>query len=983
MEEAKLKDFERALRDRISGEVSFDDVTRGVYATDASIYQITPVAVVWPRDEGDVRAAVKTAANYNVNILPRGAGTSLGGQAVGPSMVVDFSKYMNKILELNLENRWVRVQPGIVLDVLNAELAPHGLFFAPDPATSSQATIGGMMGNNSSGTKSIVYGRTCDHVLATKVLLSDGTTLELEELSLSEYDRRAKSGGPNAREAEILRGFKNIIEANSSEIKKRFPKVMRRVNGYNLDAFINTDRWNLTNLLVGSEGTLGIILEAKLNLEPLPKCKALCTVHFTELLEAIRTVAVILKHKPSAVEILDADVVVRARKNLSVAPLCGFIQGDPKAILVVEFFGETSEEAEEKSRALAADLQEQKLGYAWPVITEPTEQAKVWGVRKNGLGLILGMKGERKPLPFIEDACVPIEVLPEYIDRILTFCKGRGIRVAMYAHASVGTIHIRPILNLKDQEDIDNMKAIAEFAFGLIKSYGGAWSGEHGDGRVRSPFLERFFGTQIYEAFREVKALFDPAGLMNPGLIIEPNAMDEDLRYGTMYKTPTGPTEYHYREDGSFAAAVEMCTGVGACRQKLDGTMCPSYRATLDEEHSARGRANALRLAMTGQLGPDGMTGRRIFEVMDLCLSCKSCKSECPSNVDVARLKSEFLQKHHDAHGPGLRERIVAGSTAMAGMLAGRKAPIINFVQNTWLFRKVLEFIAGFDSRRKLPEYATVPFPKWFAKRPTFVPRVPLPVNRATSDERRVTKRVVLFDDTYMNYHQTNVGISAVELLESCGYEVILANAGCCQRPKISHGFLRDARIKGEKTLLNLDEYIQQGLKIVVCEPACCSALTDDLPDLIDDEQLGLRIKENVIMIDEFLAREVRQGDLNCEFRSPFSRILIHGHCHQKSLYGTNAMKQLLDRVPGICVTEIDSGCCGMAGSFGHEKEHYELSMQIGQDRLFPAVRNRQAGTAVVACGFSCRHQLADGVNVKAIHWVESIRGTGEQLKAT
>ncbi|MHC4593669.1 MAG: FAD-binding and (Fe-S)-binding domain-containing protein [Planctomycetota bacterium] len=963
MEEPKLKDFEQALRGRISGEVSFDDVTRGLYATDASIYQITPVAVVLPRDEADVRAALKTAVDYSVNVLPRGGGTSLGGQAVGPSMVIDFSKYMNNILELNVKDRWVRVQPGIILDELNTELARHGLLFAPDPATSSRATIGGMMGNNSSGTRSIIYGRMCDHVLAGKVLLSDGTTLELEELSLSEYDHRAKSDGPDAREAEILSGFKKIIETNSSEIEKRFPKVMRRVNGYNLDSFINTDRWNLTNLMVGSEGTLGIFLEAKLNLEPLPKSKALCTVHFAELLEAIRTVAVILEHKPSAVEIMDADVVVRARKNLSVAPLCGFIQGDPQAILVVEFFGETPKDTEQKCRALAADLQEQKLGYAWPVITQPAEQAKVWGVRKNGLGLMLGIKGDRKPLPFIEDACVPIEVLPEYVDRILAFCKERGVRVAMYAHASVGTIHIRPILNLKDSEDIDNMKAIAEFAFGLVKSYGGAWSGEHGDGRVRSPFLERFFGTQIYKAFREIKGLFDPAGLMNPGLIIEPNAMEQDLRYGTMYKTPTEPTEYHYREDGSFAAAVEMCTGVGACRQKLDGTMCPSYRATLDEEHSTRGRANALRLAMTGQLGPDAMTSRRLFEVMDLCLSCKSCKSECPSNVDVARLKSEFLQKHHDAHGPGLRERIIAGSTEMAGVLAGRKAPIINFVQNTWFFRKVLELVAGFDSRRKLPEYATVPFPKWFSRR--------------SQSNGRLTKKVVLFDDTYMDYHQTNVGVSAVELLESCGYEVILANAGCCQRPKISHGFLRDARTKGEKTLLNLDKYIQQDLKVVVCEPGCCSALTDDLPDLINDEQLGQRIKENVMMIDEFLAQEVREGNLNCEFRSPFSRILIHGHCHQKSLYGTDAMKQLLDSVPGICVSEIDSGCCGMAGSFGYEKEHHQLSMQIGEDRLFPAVRSRQAGTAVVACGFSCRHQLADGTGVKALHWVESIRGTG------
>ena len=907
-------------------------------------------------------AAVKTAAEYNVSILPRGGGTSLGGQAVGASMVIDFSKYMNNILELNIQERWVRVQPGIVLDELNAALAEHGLLFAPDPATSSRATIGGMMGNNSSGTKSIVYGLTSDHVMASQVLLSDGTIMEMTELSLAEYDQRAKSNGQNTREAEILNGFKKIIKANCDEIKKRYPRVMRRVNGYNLDSFINTDRWNLSKLMVGSEGSLGMFLEAKLNLEPLPKAKALCTIHFGDLLEAIRTVAVILKHKPSAIEIMDADVVIRGRKNLSVAPLCDWIEGDPQAILVVEFFGETPQEAEQKCHTLAADLQEQKLGYTWPVITAASEQAKVWGVRKNGLGLMLGIKGDRKPLPFIEDACVPVEVLPEYVEKILTFCKGRDVRVAMYAHASVATIHIRPVLNLKDQKDIDNMKAIAGFSFELVKDYGGAWSGEHGDGRVRGPFLNRFFGDQIYDALRQTKRLFDPAGLMNPGVIIDCDEMDCNLRYGTEYKTPCEPTEYHYRQDGSFAAAVEMCTGVGACRQKLAQTMCPSYRATLDEEHSTRGRANALRLAMTGQLGPDGMTSRRLFEVLDLCLSCKSCKSECPSNVDMSRLKNEFLQRYRDAHGVRLRERIIANSPAVARMIAGWKAPIVNFVQKTWIFRKMLELVVDFDSRRTPPQYATVPLGKWFAKRP--------------DANGQLTKRIVLFDDTFMNYHQTIIGISAVGLLESCGYEVILADAGCCQRPKIGHGFLREAKIKGEKTLRNLDQYIRKGLKVVVCEPACCSALTDDLPDLIDDEQLGFRIKENVMMIDQFLAGEVEENKINCRFTSPFDKILLHGHCHQKSLYGTDAMKTLLGRVPGMSVSEIDCGCCGMAGSFGYEKEHYDLSMQIGHDRLFSAVRNREPGTAVIACGFSCRHQIQDATETRPIHWVQALGAT-------
>ncbi len=963
MEQKKRKDFEQDLRKSVRGEISFDKVTLGIYATDASIYQITPVAVVMPRDEADVIAAVKTAAKHSVSILPRGGGTSLGGQGVGPSMIIDFTRYINNILELNVEERWVRVQPGIVLDELNATLKEHGLHFAPDPATSDRATIGGMIGNNSSGTRSIVYGITRDHVLGVKTLLSDGTILQLKELSAEEYDEHSKKTD-ETRQAEILGGFRRIIEANRDEIERRFPKVMRRVQGYNLDTFISTENWNLAKLIVGSEGTLGVILNATLNLEPLPKNKVLCAVHFAELLEAIGTVAPILKHQPSAVEILDTDVITRARENLSIRPLTGFIQGDPGAILLVEFFGETPQEAREKAEKLTADLQDKKHGYTWPIIAEPSEQAKVWGVRKSGLGLLLGIKGDRKPLPFIEDVCVPIEVLPEYIGQILKFCTERDVPVVMYAHASVGTIHVRPVLNLKTQEDIDNMKAIAELAFGMVTRYGGSWSGEHGDGRVRSPFLERFFGKQIYNALREVKKLFDPAGLMNPGPIIDPNPVEQDLRYGPNYITPSIPTEYHYREDGSFAAAVEMCTGVGACRQKLTGTMCPSYRAILEEEHSTRGRANALRLAMTGYLGPSGITEKRIFEVMDLCLSCKSCKSECPSNVDLSRLKGEFLQKYHDVHGIPLRERMISNTPALAKLFSGSLAPAINLLQKTWLFKKVMEVITGFDMRRNLPEYASVPLPRWFRQRPA--------VNRHN-------RAVVLFDDTYMNYHQTSVGISAVELLESCGYEVILANAGCCQRPKISHGFLRDAKAAGEKTLRNLDKFIQRGLTIVVCEPGCCSALTDDLPDLIDDVQLGNRIKENVMMIDEFLERETSNGNLRCEFTSPHKKILIHGHCHQKSLYGTKAMKSLLERVPNISVSEIDSGCCGMAGSFGYEREHYDLSMQIGDSQLFPAVRNREEGTTIVACGFSCRHQIADGTGVESLHWVEVIRGTNVQ----
>ena len=959
MEESILEQFELEIRQGIKGEVSFDDYTLGIYATDASIFQIMPVALVLPLDDEDVISAVKAARKFNVSIVPRGGGTSLGGQAAGPSLIIDFTKYMNRVLEVNVKERWVRVQPGIVLDELNAFLNKHGLHFAPDPATSSRATVGGMIGNNSSGTKSLIYGITRDHILETKTLLSDGNILNFKELPIEEQQQI--STVTNGRENQLINDFRMIIEEIQEDIKKAYPNIMRRVQGYNLDSFVDNNKWNLSSLITGSEGTLGVVLDAKLNLEPLPTSKILCTVHFSDLLECISTVAPILEHKPSAVEIMDEDVVIRARKNLSIAPLTEWIEGNPKGILVVEFFGQSEEEVQLKAEGLVADLKERKRGYAWPILSAPATQGKVWAVRKNGLGLMLGIKGDRKPIPFIEDSSIPIVHLPEYIDLVLKFCKERDVPVAMYAHASVGLIHVRPVLNLKEQKDIDNMKAIARYSFDLVRKYGGSISGEHGDGRIRSHFLEEYFGPKVYGAFKKVKNLFDPAGIMNPGVIVDAGPMDANLRYGVDYKTPDFPTEYKFREDGSFAAAVEMCTGVGACRQNLVGLMCPSYRAMRDEEHSTRGRANALRLAMTGQMGAEGLSSPQLFEIMDLCLSCKGCKSECPSNVDVAKLKGEFLQIYREKNGITRRDKFIARSASLAKRMSGWKAPIVNGIQKTILFRKTMERMAGIDSRRILPSYARKSFHSWFDRRP------------GVNGQPR--KQVVLFDDTYMNYHETNVGSSAVELLESCGYEVILARAGCCQRPSISHGFLKEAKADGEKTLRNLKKFVDEGLQIVVCEPGCASALTDDLPDLIDDEELGNSIRENVKMIDVFVDNEINAGNINIEFTSTFGKLMIHGHCHQKSLYGTTAMERVLSRVPNLELEVLDSGCCGMAGSFGYEKEHYDLSIKVGEDRLFPAIRGKEENTGLVACGFSCRHQIAHGTGAEAKHWVEVLRG--------
>ena len=958
LDSTKLLALERTLKARLRGEVTLDTVSRGIYATDASNYMMMPVAVVMPADQEDLASVLEIAAEFGVSLLPRGGGTSLAGQAVGHSVILDFTRHMDRILEIDPDGRRVRVQPGVVRDNLNAELARYGLHFAPDPATSSRATVGGMVGNNSSGTRSIIYGKTVDHTLETKVMLDDREVLEFKSLNSQEYARKASSGN---REGKILQGFKRIIDSNREEILRTYPKVMRRVGGYNLDEFTNGNDWNLAKLITGSEGTLATMLEVTLNLEPLPRHTALSIVHFNDLLEGIRSVEQILAHGPSAVEVLDHTVLSLARQNLTTAPLCDFLREDPAAILIVEFFGESREEAVGKAEKLAGELQGRNVGYAVPVLSDPAAQARVWEVRKKGLGLLLGLRADRKPIPDIEDACVPIKVLAEYVEKVLEICRSHKIEVVLYAHASVGVIHIRPILDLKRGEDIERMKAIADAAFELVKQYGGSWSSEHGDGLARSHFLEPFYGPRIYQAFREVKTLFDPSGLMNPGKIIDAPPRDKNLRYGAGYVQPEVLTEYKYRDSRSFGAAVEMCNGVGECRKTLAGTMCPSYRATRDEEHSTRGRANALRLAMTGQFGPEGLESKRLYEVLDLCLSCKACKSECPSNVDIAKLKSEFLQKYHDRHGATLRERMVAASPVLAGKFTGWKAPLVNRVMESWLFRALLERAAGFDRRRVLPAYAREPFGAWLSGRPG----------------KTAAKHVVLFDDCYLNFNEPQVGISAVELLESCGYEVIVAKAGCCQRARISHGFLREARLEGEQTLRRLDEHIRRGLQVVVCEPSCASALTDDLPDLIEDEGLGRRVRGNVLMIDDFLLKEIESGKLAGSFSSPLKEIVIHGHCHQKSLYGGGAMKKILGRVAGLAVKEIDSGCCGMAGSFGYEKEHYDLSLKIGEERLFQAVRNLASDTALVACGFSCRHQIRHATRRMPLHWVETLRANG------
>ncbi len=944
------------LKNIVRGDVLLDDYSLGMYATDASIYQILPRVVVIPKDAADVKKAVEFARKHQMKLLPRGGGTSLAGQTVGDAMVLDFSKYMNQILEINAQEKWVKVQPGMVRDELNEVLQAYGLHFAPDPATSSRANVGGMVGNNSSGTKSILYGKTVDHVLAAQVLLADGTELSLHELSPEAYEQKAQQ--PD-REGQIYHTFRETIQSHADEIKARFPKVMRRVGGYNFDEFVDAHHWNLAKLITGSEGTLAVTLELTLRLEPLPRHKSVAVVHFADLSEAIQAVQPMLPYQPSAIEILDQTVLRLSRENLTTQQHCHFIDGDPAAILIVEFYGDTTQEVMQRPAAMIEVLQQRGIGYAYPLFPEGKAYDDVWIVRKKGLGLMLGLKGEKKPLPFIEDAGIPVNVLPEYIDKVLKICEKHHTKVSMYAHASVGVIHVRPILDLRQAQDIENLKNIANETFELVMSYGGSWSGEHGDGLVRSAFNERFFGARLYEAFRKTKQLFDPDNLMNPGKIVDAQTIEHNLRYGTSYQDQPVKTEYQYRAENSFGESVHMCTGVGECRKMLGGTMCPSFKATRDEEHSTRGRANALRLAMSGQLDEGGLSSKRLHQVMDLCLSCKACKSECPSNVDMAKMKSDVAQIYYDQHGLTLRDRLIRDSAKAAALFSGKLAGWVNALQQSGIFRSAMEKLAGFDKRRVLPQYAKEPFYRWFEKN--------------QDQQPRSAKKVVLFADTYLNFHEPEIGISALELLNACGYEVLLANVGCCQRPKISHGFLREAKKAGAATLAGLKQYLDQGLTIVVCEPSCASALNDDLPDLIEDKALADQLKKQVMMIDVFLARESAAGRLDVDFETTADDMLIHGHCHQKALYSTKAMKSVCEAT-GQKVGEIPSGCCGMAGSFGYEQEHYDISAKIGESILFPAVRSMKEGTTLIANGFSCRHQIEHFTGVKARHWVEVIR---------
>jgi FAD/FMN-containing dehydrogenase/Fe-S oxidoreductase len=949
----------RDLEQRISGEIRFDTVSRALYSTDASVYQIEPLGIVVPRTRDDVVRTVEIAARHGVSITARGGGTSQAGQAIGAGLQLDTSKYLNRILELNVAERWAWIEPGVVLDELNARLKAHGLRFAPDISTASRATVGGMIANNSSGARSVLYGKTIDHVLEQHVVLSDGSVAHFRPLGPSELDAACAA---TTLEARCYRTVRDLAIASRDEIDRRFPKVLRRVGGYNLDEFVDRAKpFNLAKVIVGSEGTLGLVVAAKINLVPLPAAKAVLTVEFDELLDALAATPLVLRHGPSAVEVMDRFILDHAKESPVLDTMRRrILLGDPGALLCVELYGDRAEDLLPRIDALESELAASVYRCRWRRATAPADQARIWAFREASLGLSMAMKGDGKSLSFVEDTAVAPEKLRDYIERFLRIIRDHDTSAGVYAHASVGCLHVRPVVNLKTAEGVQKFESIAGAVADLVLEFGGALSGEHGDGLVRGAFTEKMFGPVLYEAFRTVKRTFDPAGLFNPGKIVDTPPMTANLRYGAGYQTPDPVTFFDYTDHGGMGRAVEMCSGLGACRKTLEGTMCPSYMATREEKHSTRGRANTLRLAMAGRLGDAGLGDHDVHDVLDLCLECRACKAECPVGVDVARFKSEFLAGYWQRHGLPLKTRIIGRAHRLA-KVGSAFAPLSNLVAQSAPGRWINEQILGIDRRRTPPIFARDTFSKRFGRRQSTIGNL---------------QSAILFADTFTNFNHPAIGIAAADVLHAAGVGVRLATHGCCGRPLISQGLLDEARAAAQVNVDSLFDAASRGEKILFLEPSCLSAVREDAPSLLRGEaQRKARvIGDACLLFEDYVEQEWTAERLALNLRPGPSTVLLHGHCHQKAMGMLPPTRALLSRIPSCTVVDLDAGCCGMAGSFGYAKEHYEVSRQIGERTLLPAARAMMSGTVLVAPGTSCREQVAHFTGVKALHPAQLLR---------
>ena len=938
------------LRGAFRGEVLFDAFSRGRYSTDASIYQIEPLGVVVPRDQEDVAAAIAIAREEGVPVLPRGGGTSQCGQTVGRALVLDCSKYMDGILAVDVERRRALVQPGVVLDRLNKALKPKGLFFPVDVSTGNRATIGGMAANNSCGARSLRYGNMVHNVRAIDALLADGTAVRMGEVP-GNFDDSVMP----ERYRDLVRSMRALHRREAGEIAQRFPKLLRRVGGYNID-MIDDAGHNMAHLLVGSEGTLAFFNAIELDLQPIPPHRVLGICHFPSFYQAMAATKQIVALGPTAVELVDRTMIELSRDiPLFRATVDRFVQGEPEALLLVEFAGEDAADNLRRLKQLVALMGD--LGFPGGVVeaTDPAFQQAVWEVRKQGLNIMMSMKGEGKPISFIEDCAVALDDLADYTDRLTAVFRKHGTYGTWYAHASVGCLHVRPVLNLKQEIEVKKMRAIAEEAFAMVREYKGSHSGEHGDGLVRSEFHEAMFGSRITRAFKEVKQGFDPQGVMNPGKIVDPPKMDDRslFRFKPGYRTQAIDTVFDWADWGGFGGAVEMCNNNGACRKADPGVMCPSYRATSEEQHLTRGRANTLRLALSGQLGPDALTSEPMRETMELCVSCKGCKRECPTGIDMARMKIEFLHQYRKQHGPSLRDRLVAYLPRYAP-IAARLGPLLDLRNRIPGLAALSQKITGMSAKRALPRWHREPY------------REP-PLSDAAAG-----REAVLFVDTFNRWFEPENARAAERVLGRAGYRVASASpAGerplCCGRTFLAAGLVDEAKREAARLLAALEPFVARGVPIVGLEPSCLLTLRDELPAMLPGAETKALAK-HALLFEEFVAAEAASGRFAPELKPLAGKAVLHGHCHQKAFNLTGASVAALRLVPGLEVESFESTCCGMAGSFGYEAEHYEVSMKIGELGVLPKMRGAAADAILVAAGTSCRHQIAHGTAREALH---------------
>ena len=956
----------------LSGDLFTDKKTRILYSTDASAYREMPLAVARPKDSNDLRKLIAFADKHKTSLIPRTAGTSLAGQVVGNGIVVDISKYFTEILEVNEKERWVRVQPGVILDELNMFLKSYGLFFGPETSTSSRCMIGGMVGNNACGSHSIIYGTTRDHTLATKVLLSDGSEVEFESINKEEFIGKCSG---NKLENKIYQHINKILsdKENQSEIRKEFPdkSIYRRNTGYAIDLLLETEpfaetkkQFNFSNLICGSEGTLGFITEIKLDLVDIPpKNIAVVAAHFKTKEEAFKANLVALKYNPGAVEMMDNTILNLTKGNRDQLKNRYFVEGEPGAILIIEFNRDSIDEINESCNNLIENFKKTGFGYHFPIIYGD-DTKKVWALRKAGLGVLSNMEGDAKPVSIIEDTAVNVEVLPDYMDDLKIILDKHKLDCVYHAHIGSGELHLRPILNLKDSKDVAMFRTIGLEIAHLVKKYNGSLSGEHGDGRVRSEFIPIIIGEKNYKLLHELKSVWDTNNIFNPGKIVDVSSMTTFLRYEPDREEREIDTIFDFSNVGGIIRATEKCNGSGDCRktEKSGGTMCPSYMATRNENDVTRARANILREFLTTSNKKNPFDHKEIKEVMDLCLSCKACKSECPSSVDVAKLKAEFLQHYYDDHGIPMRSRLIAYITEI-NKLASIWPWFYNLIMSNKTISSVIMRLMGFAPERIMPLLGKQTMNKWMKR---YVSEL--------KNNQKNKGEVYLFNDEFTNYNDTDIGIKTVQLLTRLGYKVVIPKHIDSGRTYLSKGLLRKAQKIAIKNVNYLKDIITDKSLLVGIEPSAILSFRDEYPDLVgkDLKEIAINLGENALMIDEFLKREIDNKNITKDqFTKEEQNIKLHGHCQQKAVASTDPTKFLLSFPANYAVEEILSGCCGMAGSFGYEKEHYEVSMKIGEMVLFPAVREANSETLIAAPGTSCRHQIKDGTGKTALHPVE------------